>query len=315
MLDTLSRAFFLTVANNSILKKVVSQYGMRGPHSFARRFIGGETLGEAIITVHKLAKQGFTHTLNQLGEHVTAVTAANAAARAYRNTVQQIGLAGLPCKVSVKLSQIGLEVDPGLCLDNLREVVDAARHHGGFVRIDMEGSAWVDDTLDIFEQVWNEGRQNVGVVLQAYLYRTADDLMRVNALGARVRLVKGAYKEPREVAYPDNVDVDAAFVRLAKVLLSSGAKPAFATHDPRMIDEVCAHAQDQDIGRDGFEFQMLYGVRRDLQASLVGRGYRVRIYLPFGKEWFPYFMRRLAERPANVGFMVKSLLYEQRGKS
>ena len=313
MIEALSRAFFLAAAGSPLLKRAVSRYGMRGPHSFARRFIGGETVSEAIATAHALGRSGFTHTLNHLGEHVTSAEAARVATRAYLHAIEQVGLAGVPCKVSVKLSQIGLEVDRGQCLDHLREITDLARHHGGFVRIDMEGSGLLDDTLEMFNALWNEGRRNVGVVLQSYLYRTDDDLRQVMGRGARIRLVKGAYKEPADVAYIEKREVDAAFERQAKMLLAEGSAPAFATHDPLMIDTICRYAAEHGIGNDGFEFQMLYGVRRDLQASLVASGYGVRIYVPFGRDWFPYFMRRLAERPANVSFVVKSVLYEQRG--
>ena len=313
MFDAISRATFLSLARSSLLKRAISRYGMRGPHSFARRFIGGETLAEVVTTAHILGQQGFTHTLNYLGEHVTSKALAQRATTEYLQAVEQVGLAGLPCKISVKLSQIGIEIDAELCVDNLRRIVVAAEHHGGFVRIDMEGSRLVDRTLDSFALVWREGHKNLGVVLQAYLYRTEDDLRRILNLGARVRLVKGAYREEPNVAYPDKADVDAAFLRLAHLLLSNGSAPAFATHDPRMIDGIRAFAKDLGIGKDGFEFQMLYGVRRDLQTLLVGNRFLVRVYVPFGSDWFPYFMRRLAERPANVGFVLRSLMYEQRG--
>ena len=245
---------------------------------------------------------------------MTSREAAQIATAEYLDTFDSVCLAGLSCKISVKLSQIGLEIDPDLCVENLRKIASGAKRHWGFVRIDMEGSALVDQTLGIFERVWAEGHRNVGVVLQSYLYRTDADLHRVLNLGARVRLVKGAYNEQPDVAYPGKVDVDAAFVRLAHRLLAEGSTPAFATHDPRMITPVCAFAEDRGIGNDAFEFQMLYGVRWDMQATLLAKGYNVRIYVPFGSEWFPYFMRRLAERPANVGFVVKSVLYEQRGE-
>ena len=313
MLESISRALFLAASRSQLLKKAVSRYGMRGPQSFARRFIGGDTLDDAIATLHRLGHQGFSHTLNHLGEHVTTRDAAHAATAQYLDTVDQVGLAGLSCKISIKLSQIGLELDADFCADNLRTIVSAAQHHGGFVRIDMEGSALVDQTLEVFERVWSEGHRNVGVVLQSYLYRTEADLQRLLDLGARVRLVKGAYSEQSDIAYPRKIDVDAAFIRLAHRLLTEGSTPAFATHDPRMITAVKAFAQDQGIGSDAFEFQMLYGVRRDLQATLLSAGYGVRVYVPFGSEWFPYFMRRLAERPANVGFVIRSVLYEQRG--
>ena len=313
VIEALSRAFFLAAAGSPLLKRAVSRYGMRGPDSFARRFIGGETVDEVLSTVHTLEKSGFTHTLNYLGEHVTSAEAARTATQAYLQTIEQIGLAGVPCKVSVKLSQLGLEIDRGRCLRNLREIIDLARHHGGFVRIDMEGSGLLDDTLETFAALWSEGHRNVGVVLQSYLHRTEDDLQRVMGMGTRVRLVKGAYKESADIAYREKRDVDAAFARQAKTLLAQGAGPAFATHDPRMIETISRYASENGVGNGGFEFQMLYGVRRDLQASLAARGYGVRIYVPFGQDWFPYFMRRLAERPANVAFVAKSLLYEARG--
>ena len=314
MFDALSRRFFLSLSHSPHLKRAVSRYGMRGSDSFARRFIGGETLDEAVGVLHDLGRRGFTHTLNYLGEHVATPEAAADATQHYLHTITTVGRAGLPCKVSVKLSQIGLDVDRSICLDNLQQILSAAAHEGGFVRVDMEGSATVDATLELVETMWREGRQNVGVVLQAYLRRTHQDLERMLSLGARVRLCKGAYKEPAEVAYQDKPDVDDAFLSLMRRLVAHGQTPAFATHDPRMIDETRRFAAEQGIGPDGFEFQMLYGVRRDLQARLRDAGYGMRIYVPYGVEWFPYFMRRLAERPANVSFVVRSLVYEQMGK-
>ena len=313
MLGGLSRQLFLTLAGSATLKRLVSHYGMRDTHSFARRFIGGEDVDEALEAARNLGRRGFTHTLNHLGEHVSSAEAARAATDEYLDIIDRVAIARLPCKLSVKLSQIGLEIDHALCAAHLGEILHAAGPREGFVRIDMEGSAAVDTTLAILERMWADGRRNVGVVLQAYLRRTPEDLARVQKLGARVRLCKGAYKEPPAIAFPDKTEVDAAFVRLMKTLLTDGHQPAFATHDPRMIDATCAYAAARGLAPDTFEFQMLYGVRRDLQASLVAKGYPVRIYVPFGREWFPYFMRRLAERPANVGFIVRSILYEQRG--
>ena len=175
----------------------------------------------------------------------------------------------------------------------------------------MESSRYTDVTLDIFETLWRQGYRQIGVVLQADLYRTEQDVRRILALGARIRLVKGAYKEPKSVAYQDKADVDAAYARLIRVLLSEGTYPAIATHDPAMIDETRRFATEHGIGTDRFEFQMLYGIRRDLQAALVRAGYRVRVYIPFGSQWFPYFMRRLAERPANVGFVIRGILADR----
>ena len=276
---------------------------------FARRFVAGETVEDAINTARRLIERGLTCTLNYLGESVTSSAAARAAADVYAGIMREVRDAGLPCQVSVKLTQLGLAIDPVECRVNLRHVLDAAGDRC-FVRIDMEQSAWVDPTLDLFEHVWQEGYRNVGVVLQSYLHRTERDLARVNALGAGVRLCKGAYKEDRTVAYPVKADVDAAFIRLMRTLIRDGTRPAFATHDPHVIDATRAYASERGLTAEAFEFQLLNGVRRDLQDALRDQGYRVRIYLPFGQEWFPYFMRRLGERPANVLFILRSLGHE-----
>ena len=310
MLDSLSRALFLTLAGSTSLRRLASRYGMR-EGGFARRFIAGETLEDAIDTTRRLTGRGLHCTLNYLGESVTSSAAARAAADTYAAMMRDVRAAGLPCQVSVKLTQLGLAIDPAECGANLRHVLDAAGEQC-FVRIDMEQSAWVDPTLDLFERVWQDGYRNVGVVLQSYLYRTERDLARVNALGAGVRLCKGAYREGRTLAYPAKADVDASFVRLMQTLIRDGARPAFATHDPQMIDVTRAYAAERGLTAETLEFQMLYGVRRDLQTALREQGYRVRIYLPFGQQWFPYFMRRLGERPANVLFVLRSLRHEQR---
>jgi proline dehydrogenase len=211
----------------------------------------------------------------------------------------------------LKLTQLGLDIDRATTIDNLRRVLDAADRANAFVRIDMENSPYTDATLDIFETTWKLGYRNAGVVIQSYLRRSEADVRRVIALGARVRLVKGAYREPRTVAYQQKSEVDAAYLTLMRLLLSEGTFPAIATHDPTMIAAARAFATERNIGKDKFEFQMLYGIRRDLQASLANEGYGMRIYVPFGREWFPYFMRRLGERPANVGFVLKGVLAEK----
>jgi proline dehydrogenase len=213
--------------------------------------------------------------------------------------------------LSLKLTQLGLDVDAGVCGRVLRRIVDRASPM--FVRIDMESSAHTDATLALFEALWAEGRRNVGVVIQAYLRRSSKDLARLNTLGARIRLVKGAYDEPSAVAFPLKRDVDRAFAQLTGVLLRDGTYPAIATHDERLIDHARRAARAAGAGGDRFEFQMLYGIRRDLQTALRRDGYRVRVYVPFGEEWYPYFMRRLAERPANVGFVLRSVLRERTG--
>ena len=310
MIEPLSRALFHTLAASAAVKRLASRYGMREGR-FARRFIAGERVEEALAAARALADRGIGCTLNHLGESVSALPAARAAADGYAGLVRDARDAGLACQISVKLTQLGLAVDPAACEANLGQVLDVAGD-GCFVRIDMEQSQWVDPTLDVFERVWRAGHRNVGVVLQSYLYRTADDLARVNALGARVRLCKGAYREPPSVAHPRKADVDASFVRLMQLLLEDGVAPAFATHDPEMIAATRAHARALGLGSERFEFQMLFGVRRDLQARLVDQGHRVRVYVPFGSEWFPYFMRRLGERPANVLFVLRSLFHEGR---
>ena len=239
--------------------------------------------------------------------------AAEAATIAYLWVIESVSLAGMSCNLSVKLTQLGLELDTGLCRNNLKRILTHSDARRCFVRVDMEGSPLVDRTLDVVAAMRTDGYRHLGVVLQSALRRTPDDLARVTELGLPVRLVKGAYKEPANVAYPDKRDVDRAFVQLAETLLDAGSHPAFASHDPRMIRAVRAAADVRGLGPDRFEFQMLYGVRRDLQAALQARGYAVRIYVPFGGDWFPYFMRRLAERPANVLFVARSLLHEQIG--
>ena len=307
--DSLSRAFFLTLARSSTLGRLASRYGMRDG-GFARRFIAGETLEDAIGAARRLTASGFHCTFNYLGESVTSSAAAGAAADAHAGVMRDVTDAGLPCQVSVKLTQLGLAADPAECGANLRHVLDAAGDQC-FVRIDMEQSAWIDLTLDLFDHVWQAGYRNVGIVLQSYLYRTQSDLARVNALGAGVRLCKGAYMEDKTVAYPVKADVDASFIRLMRTLVRNGTHPAFATHDPPMIDATRAYANERGLPAAAFEFQMLFGVRRDLQEALRDHGYRVRIYVPFGRHWFPYFMRRLGERPANVLFVLRSLFHER----
>lgn len=314
MLNALYRSLFLGLARRSALASFLVRGGMRRPDSFVRRFVGGETIAELVGTLREIDGQGFTHTFNHLGEHVKSAEAARWAVRDYVAVIDAVAAAGMECKVSVKLSQIGLELDRGLCLDHLRQILVAAVQHNGFVRVDMEGSRMLDDTLDVFDTVWDEGRRNVGVVLQAYLRRTEADLRRVIERGGPVRLCKGAYNEPSAIAFRSKTDVDAAFIRLMRVLLVEGTRPAVATHDPRMIDAARRLAHERGITPRDFEFQMLYGVRRDLQEALRDEGYNVRIYVPFGPEWYPYFMRRLAERPENVRFLVRSLMDEYFGR-
>ncbi len=310
MLASSSKAFFQVLSHSRLLKRLASKYGMRGTRSFARRFIAGETTADAIAAVRQVQAQGLHHTLDHLGESVTSREGTEACTREYLNLIENVAQAGIERNISLKLTQLGLDVDRAICVTNLGRVLTAADRHQFFVRIDMESSAYTDATLSVFESVWRDGHHQVGVVLQSCLYRTEQDFERVNALGARIRLVKGAYREPASVAYPHKSDVDSAYVKLAKRLLLEGTYPAIATHDEAIIGEVKRFAAAHGIASDRYEFQMLYGIRRDLQARLVAEGFRVRVYVPFGREWFPYFMRRLGERPANVGFVLRALVSE-----
>ena len=311
MLDATSKAFFHSLAQISVLQRLASRYGMAPGGGFARRFIAGESVEEAVVAVKGVAAQGLLLTLDYLGESAATSEEANAATRDYLRILKTIVESGIERNVSLKLTQLGLDVDRATCVDNLRRILDPATEHGFFVRIDMENSPYTDVTLQIFETLWGQGYHNIGVVLQSYLMRTEADIRRVNAFGARIRLVKGAYKEPKTVAYQRKEDVDAAYVRLMQLLLDESHYPAIATHDPAMIDATKAYAAQKRYPKDRFEFQMLYGIRRDLQTSLSHEGYPMRIYVPFGSQWFPYFMRRLGERPANVGFVLRGLLQER----
>jgi proline dehydrogenase len=310
MIDAASKAFFHLLARSRSLQKLASRYGMASPTSFARRFIAGETVEEAVAAARTLEWRGLTQTLDYLGESVGTAAEAATATREYLVILDKIAASGVGRNVSLKLTQIGLDLDRVTALDNLRRILEPATMHGFFVRIDMENSPYTDVTLDIFETLWGLGYRNVGVVLQSALYRSEADLTRVLALGARVRLVKGAYREPAAVAYQLKADVDAAYIRMATTLLERATFPAMATHDPDVIDAVKRIAAERGVAKDRFEFQMLYGIRRDLQSSLVADGYGMRVYIPFGRQWFPYFMRRLGERPANVAFVVRSLFRE-----
>lgn len=305
-----SKAFFYALSRSALLKRVASKYGLATSRSFASRFIAGETIERAIETARALQSQGLLLTLDYLGESVRTLEEATAATREYVRLMDIIVSAGIERNISLKLTQLGIDVDRATCVDNLRRILEPAGRHDFYVRIDMEHSPYTARTLEIFETLWEQGYRCLGVALQSYLYRTERDVRRMNDLGARVRLVKGAYKEPPAVAYQQKADVRASFIKLARILLDHGTYPAIATHDPEAIEQVCAYAKERAIAPDRFEFQMLYGIRRDLQLSLAAQGHQVRVYVPFGREWFPYFMRRLGERPANVAFVIKALISE-----
>jgi proline dehydrogenase len=311
MLYAAPRAVMIAMSRSALLKQLASRYGMATPESFARRFIAGETIEEAIAAARTLQARGLHLTLDYLGESVRSMDEATTATRTYLALIGTIVTSGIERNLSLKLTQLGLDVDRATCVDNLRRILDPATQHGFFVRIDMENSAYTQATLDVFETLWQQEYRNIGVVLQSCLHRSVQDAERMNTLGARVRLVKGAYKEPPSVAYQHKAEVDDAYLRLMRTLLTRGTYPAIATHDERILNETCRYAAQQNIAADRYEFQLLYGIRRDLQMSLTSKNHRVRVYVPFGREWFPYFMRRLGERPANIGFVVRTILGER----
>jgi proline dehydrogenase len=272
----------------------------------ARRFVAGETLDEAVAAARQCNNAGMFVSLDHLGENVATTSDAQRSRDAYLEVFERIAREGLHANVSCKLTQLGLELNTDFCQGLVMSIVETAARYDNFLRVDMEGALYTQRTLDLVKRV--RGRNPaVGTVIQAYLYRSEGDVKDLLAYGCRIRLCKGAYKESEEVAYPRKADVDANFVRLMRLLLSSGFYHGIATHDPRMIAATIRYAAEKQISKDDFEFQMLYGVRTDLQRRLVHDGYRVRIYIPFGSDWFPYFMRRLAERPANVAFLVRNL--------
>ena len=281
---------------------------------FAKRFVPGETLADALEVVRALNARGITASLDLLGESVTNEREARAARDEYLKILDRIHETRLDANVSVKLTAMGLDIDHELCVAVMQDILARAQQYDSFVRIDMEASGYTDVTLKMFEErFYPTYKANVGVVLQSYLYRTFADVEHMNSLRARVRICKGAYKEPPSVAYPEKKDVDANYVKCMRELMLRGNYPGIATHDPSMINEAKRWAKEQGISKDRFEFQMLYGVRRDLQQSLVREGYRMRVYVPFGTQWYPYLMRRLAERPANVAFITGNVVREMIG--
>ena len=278
---------------------------------FASRFVAGETVDAAVAALRDLNAAGVTASLDLLGESVTNADEARAARDVYLQTLDRIRGAGAQANVSVKLTQMGLDIDEQLCLANMRAIIARAKEHGSFVRIDMEQSSYTARTLDLFTRVvYPDFGDAAGVVLQSYLRRTAHDVDAMIALGARVRLCKGAYKEPETVAFPAKRDVDANYVACMERLLDRGKYPGLATHDERIIAHAKDYARRKNIGAERFEFQMLYGVRRDLQFGLKREGWNVRVYVPFGTHWYPYLMRHLAERPANIAFIVGNVVKE-----
>jgi proline dehydrogenase len=284
--------------------------------NFANRFVAGETVDTALIAIKQLNDRGITATLDLLGESVKNEKEARESAAAYIDMLDRIQEGRLDANVSLKLTAMGLDISEDLCVANMQNILDRAHELQTFVRLDMESSDYTQKTLDLFyERLYPSYRGNVGIVLQSYLYRTATDVEDANKAGARVRLCKGAYKEPAAVAYPEKKDVDESYVRCMRTLLTDGHYPGIATHDEAIVDETKRFAKENGISTDKFEFQMLYGVRRDLQEKLVREGYRMRVYVPFGTQWYPYLMRRLAERPANVAFITGNIVREMVGRN
>lgn len=303
------RALLLYLSEAPWARTAVQQNPMAWP--VASRFVAGETINEAILTTQSLNDQGLLVTLDYLGENVTNAQEASDAAATILQLLDEIHNTGVQGGISVKLSQLGLKLGNNIALNHMRALAARAQSYGNFIRIDMEESEVVDETLAIYRQLRQEGFGNVGVVIQSYLYRSQDDVAHLIEAGAAVRLVKGAYAEPGDVAFPIKADTDHNFVRLMQQMLSptareNGVKLAVASHDEAIIQQAKSFMVQHNLPQDAFEFQMLFGVRRELQLALAQEGYRVRVYVPFGQAWYPYFVRRLAERPANLYFFLSN---------
>jgi proline dehydrogenase len=317
------RSFLIYLSKATWARRMVT--GWKFAWKAASRFVAGEKLDDAIQAIKVLNEKGISATLDHLGENTTSPEEANRAAQDILFAIDTIERSGVCANVSIKLSQIGLALDEELCAQNLRRILVHAREKANFVRIDMEDSPWTTQTLRLFHRMRDEGFDNVGVVIQAYLFRSQADLEKIVAAGGRVRLCKGAYKEPAEIAFPSKRDVDANYDHLADILVdgalasqapavSTDGKlppiPAIASHDPLRLAHAKAYAAKAGLQKTAVEFQMLYGIRRDLQEQTVQEGYPVRIYVPYGTEWYPYFVRRLAERPANLWFFISNFFRE-----
>ncbi len=295
------RSGILAAADSPRVQRIVQKHGMR---LGAGRFVAGETLDECVRVLRSLNDRGLLANTTLLGEGVRDEGEARAVAAEYETVISRLSEEGLRANVALKLTHLGLELDEELAYENVKRLVA----HGSFIRIDMEQSAFVDATLRIYRRLREDGLDNVGTVLQAYLYRSEDDLAALLPLRPNLRLVKGAYLEPPEIAYPHKSDVDEAYVRLLEASLTGGGFTAIATHDERIIEHAIRFAEEHDVARDRFQFQMLYGVRPRLQQDLAARGFQVLVATPYGPEWYPYLMRRLGERPANMLFLVRNLL-------
>lgn len=313
------RSLFIYLSKADWARQIVTRWPI--VWRMASRFISGETLGDAIQAIKTLNSKGIQATLDHLGEHTTNAEAAKKATQDIHEALDALCEKGVRANVSIKLTQIGLGVDEALCAENLRLVLEHARNCGNFIRVDMEDSSATQKTLDMIDRMRSLGYTNLGVVIQSYLYRSDEDVKRLMSAKVPVRLCKGAYQEPAEIAYPRKADVDKAYDRMCDLLIqASVASPeirlsedgkfpplaALATHDEKRILYAQKSAQAAGLSKNGLEFQMLHGIRRDLQERLAAQGYPVRVYVPYGTEWYPYFMRRLAERPANVWFLISN---------
>jgi len=313
------RSFFVYLSKAAWARKIVTRWGVM--RRVATRFVAGDTLDDAIRAIQDLNQKGIHATLDLLGENTTTPDEARLAAQEIIYVLEAIDRAGVRANVSVKLTQLGLALDPTLCAENLNRILERARQLGNFVRVDMEDSTVTQVTLDIVYQMREKGYHNIGIVIQSYLYRSDKDIGQLAGSGIPVRICKGAYKEPASVAYPKKRDVDDAYDRLATILMNGALKhgapvvssdgkspplPGLATHDTRRIDFAKNYAGKINLPKTAIEFQMLYGIRRDLQEKLTADGYPVRVYVPYGTQWYPYYMRRLGERPANAWFIVSN---------
>jgi proline dehydrogenase len=299
------RSLILAAADSSSIQRFVQRYGFR---LGAARFVAGESLDAAVPVLRRLNEQGLLTNTTLLGEGVHDEAETREVVAAYREVFDRIHAEGLKTNVALKLTHLGLSIDEELALRNVAELVEHAAQRGNFLRIDMEESAHTDATLRIYRRLRERGHENVGTVLQSYLFRSEEDLAALLPLAPNLRLVKGAYLEPAEIAYPNKRDVDAAYVRLLETSLAGGGFTAIATHDKALIEHAISFASERDIPKERFQFQMLYGIASRLQLDLVGRGFDVLVATPYGPEWYRYLMRRLAERPANVLFLLRNLV-------
>lgn len=302
-MEQLLKNFFLFLGKNKFFTKMARKYGLRFG---ASRFVAGETLSEAMKSIHELNSQGMLVTLDHLGEFVYNETEANIMADHCVDALEAMAREKANANLSLKMTSMGLDISRELCLANMRRILDVAKKHNNFVRIDMEDYAHIEQTFDVYYEL-RKDYDNVGLVIQAYLYRSEEDINKLAELKTNLRLVKGAYKESPKVAYPEKKDVDENYKKIIEQQILAGNYAAVATHDEQIIEHTKAFVKKNNISNEHFEFQMLYGIRTDLQKKLVQEGYRVRVYVPYGNDWYGYFMRRLAERPANVAFVLKGI--------